>query len=156
MDADQLLASLGLTMNLPDLRFDEHGCARLLFDQKLAVDLENDADNDCIHVYSVLGSAPHAGSGEATLRKLLEGNLFGAQTQGAALAIDAPNNEIVLCRSFDIASASTQAFESFMEKFLTAVEHWLEDLATVADGRADGMRAEPVSSAPLMSMFSRA
>lgn len=136
MDADQLLASLGLATGLPDLKFDNNGCARLLFDQRIAVDLERDADAGCIHVYNVLCAAPPPGTGEALLRRLLEGNLFGSQTQGAALAVDAASHEVILCRSVDVESSSSDDFARLIEKFLAAVEHWQQELAGSGAGEA--------------------
>ena len=44
MKPEQLLNDLGLTMGLPDLKFNEQGCARLVFDSKTSVNLESDAD----------------------------------------------------------------------------------------------------------------
>ena len=41
---EQLLNDLGLTMGLPDLSFNEQGCARLEFDSKTSVNLESDID----------------------------------------------------------------------------------------------------------------
>lgn len=136
MDADQLLASLGLATGLPDLKFDNNGCARLLFDQRMAVDLERDADASCIHIYTVLCAAPPPGTGEALYRRLLEGNLFGSQTQGAALAVDATSHEIILCRSVDVESSSSDDFARLIEKFLAAVEHWQQELAGSGAGEA--------------------
>lgn len=136
MDANQLLTSLGLAVGLPDLKFDHNGCARLLFDQRIAVDLERDADAGCIHVYTVLGAAPPPGTGEALYRRLLEGNLFGSQTQGAALAVDAATHEILLSRSLDVEAASADDFARLVEKFLAATEHWKQELAGSGAGEA--------------------
>lgn len=138
MDADQLLTSLGLATGLPDLRFDGNGCARLLFDQRLALDLERDADAGCIHVYAVLCAAPPPGSGEALYRRMLEGNLFGSQTQGAALAVDAASHEIILCRSVEVEASSADSFSRLIEKFLAAIEHWQQELA--GSGPAEAAR----------------
>ncbi len=129
MDANQILTSLGLTVGLPDLAFDGNGCARLLFDQRLAVDFEHDADAGSIHLYTVLGSSPAQGSGEALYRRLLEGNFFGIQTQGATLSMDAARGEIILSRSVELDTISSVDFERVIEKFLAAAGHWQEALA---------------------------
>ncbi|MES2975610.1 MAG: type III secretion system chaperone [Pseudomonadota bacterium] len=136
MDANQLLTSLGLAVGLPDLAFDGNGCARLLFDQRIAVNLEHDADAGCIHVYSVLGAVPPPGTGEALFRRLLEGNLFGSQTHGAALAVDGSSHEILLSRSLDVESASAEGFGRMVEKLLAASDHWTQELSGSAAGHA--------------------
>ncbi len=145
MDANQLLTSLGLTVGLPDLAFDGNGCARLLFDQRLAVDFEHDADTGSIHLYAVLGSSPAQGSGEALYRRLLEGNFFGVQTQGAVLSIDTARGEILLSRTVDVDAASSADFERVIEKFLAAAGHWQEALAGGAhdDVAPDSRAQEP-------------
>lgn len=148
MDAHQLLSALGLAMGLTDLAFDDNGCARLVFDQKIAVDLEHDDDVGHIHIYNVLAPAPAPGDGETVYRKLLEGNLFGAQTQGAALAVDAAAHEIVLCRSVNVAGASTTSFAEDIEKFLAAVEHWQGELRTLEQSAPAGLADRAGSGAP--------
>jgi Tir chaperone protein (CesT) family len=145
MDANHLLLSLGHIMGLSNLRFDDHGCARLVFDQTLAVDMEHDAANECIHVYSVLGRTPSAGSGEAIYRRLLEGNLHDAPAHGAMPAVDAQNDEIVLCRRLELAAASPDGFTALIEKFLTALEYW-RDVFT-----ADLSGATPTTAGPRSS-----
>lgn len=125
MDANQLLNGLGLIMSLPNLRFDEHGCARLMFDGATAIDLEVDNDTGSLQLYSVLSPVPPEGR-EAMFRSLLEGNLFGAQTHGATLAIDALFNEILLCRTIDLKQVSGAEFFALMERFVDSVETWKE------------------------------
>jgi hypothetical protein len=157
MDAHQLLSALGLTMGLPDLAFDANGCARLIFDQAIAVDLEHDDEADCIHIYHVLGTTPSVGDGENLYRRLLEGNLFGAQTQGAALSVDASAQEIVIGRMFDVAGASTTSFAEAMEKFLAAVEHWQSELKTIAQSAPASLQDRSGSPMPSgMEMMFRA
>ena len=150
MDAHQILTSLGLAVGLPDLKFDGKGCARLLFDQRLAVDFEHDADAGCIHLYTVLGASPAPGSGEAMFRHLLEGNFFGTQTQGASLAIDPSRNEIILSRTVEVEATSSEDFARVIEKFLAATSHWQEQLAGSAHDEAP---PDSLAQAPRMPAF---
>ena len=133
MNADQLLNELGLTMGLPNLRFDEHGCARLMFDGKTAIDLEADSETGMLQVYSVLSPLPAEGR-ETTFLSLLEGNLFGTQTHGATLAVDSLYNEVLLCRTVDTEQMSGASFATMIERFVDSVETWKE--------RIEGMPAE--------------
>ena len=87
MNARQHLQDIALTLGLPALDFDSNGCARMLFDGKVAVNFESDELSGQLHLYCDLGELPLRGR-EALYRALLEANLFGVQTQGATLAVD--------------------------------------------------------------------
>jgi hypothetical protein len=131
MTADQLLHELGLTMGLPGLRFDASQCARLMFDGKTALNFEHDAAAGCIHLYGTLAPLPAAGR-EALFQQLLQANLFGAQTGGATLAVDAAHHEVVLCRSVPLEGGTGAAFAAVVERFVAALEEWSSRLAGAA------------------------
>jgi hypothetical protein len=122
MDPDQLLQSLGLSLNVPDLRFDGNGCARLAIDGAPALDFERGGQG-ILHVYSVLGPLPPEGR-EAVYAELLKGNLFGAATAGASLAVDFLYGEIVLCRTVATEHAVAHVFATEIEAFVAAAEDW--------------------------------
>lgn len=145
---DQLLLDLGQTAGLSQpLRFDDHGCARLMVGTHLALDFERDAEAGVIQLYSVLGPAPAQGDA-ALYRQLLEANLFGADTAGATLAIDGPMREIVLCRSISAEGLAAPAFVQTVEQFIAAAEDWKERLAAHQPGAAaPGAAAEGASAA---------
>ena len=123
MKPEQLLNDLGLTMGLPDLKFNEQGCARLVFDSKTSVNLESDADTGQLRIYAVLWPLPPEGR-EALYLSLLEGNLFGLQTQGATLAIDSANYQVVLCRTLVADELSANSFLAIIESFVNCAEQW--------------------------------
>jgi hypothetical protein len=123
MKPEQLLNDLGLTMGLPDLKFNEQGCARLVFDSKTAVNLESDADTGQLQIYTDLCPLPPEGR-EALYLSLLEGNLFGLQTQGATLAVDSANHQVVLCRTLVAEELSANAFLAIIESFVNCAEQW--------------------------------
>ena len=149
---DQLLLDLGQLAGLPQpLRFDEHGCARLVFDAQLGIDFERNADAGVIQMYSVLAPLPAEGR-EALFQQLLEANLFGADTAGATLAIDREMAEVVLCRSVAADGMAAAAFVQLVEQFTSAAEDWKARLA------AAGTAAAPIAAQqqPDMSAFLRA
>lgn len=147
MTAHQLLQELGLAMGLPTLKFDDEGCARLMFDGKLAVNLEYDEGNASIQLYSVLGPLPAQGR-EALFLKLLKGNLFGADTGGATLAVDGEHHEVVLCRTLPVEETTAAAFVAAIERFVAALEAWIPQL----DGA--GAAAPAASAAAAAQDFS--
>lgn len=121
--ARELLRALGRELNLPELCFDPNGCANLVFTGKSAIDLEIDVECDCIQAYGVIGPFPPSGS-EDLCRRLLEANLFGRQTGGATLAIDASQEELLLCRRIDLATATEASFKGILEDFAGMIQHW--------------------------------
>jgi hypothetical protein len=137
---DQLLLNLGQTAGLPQpLRFDAHGCARLVFDGALAIDFERDSEASVLHIYSVLGSLPAEGR-EALYAQLLEANLFGAGTQGCTLAVDRDAHEVVLCRTVAAQGLGDAMLVQHVEQVVAAAEEWKPRLAafTAPVGRSHG------------------
>ena len=123
MDANQLLKCLGIAMGLPDLRFDENGCTRMLFDGKTAVSIEHDPETEALQIYSILGPIPSQEK-ENIYQQLLVGNLFCNQTLGATLAIDVTHHEIILCRNVNANNIGSEAFATIIEQFVATAEAW--------------------------------
>lgn len=144
MNPDQLLNELGLAIGLPHLRFNEEGCAKLVFDDQTAVNLENDRETGQIQLYTGLCPLPPEGR-ESLYLALLEGNLFGTHTLGATLAVDSAHHEVVLCRTVVAQDLSASAFTEIIEAFVNTAEQWRETLAsnpTAVDAPAP--RLEPM------------
>lgn len=155
---DQLLLDLGQMAGLPQpLRFDEHGCARLVFDAHLGIDFERHADAGLIQVYCVLGPVPAEGR-DALYQQLLEANLFGADTGGATLALDSEMGEVVLCRSVPADGMAAASFVQLVEQFASSAEDWKTRLAghkaPIAPSAATPLQAS--SAMPDMGAFLRA
>lgn len=121
--AQELLTAYGQIAGLPGLKFEPHGCARLVFERSVAVDLEIDRGAHAIQVYGVLGPVP-AGNRETLYRQLLEANLFCTKTRGATLSVDPVQEEVLLSRRVELASATPTAFAELIEQFAANVEEW--------------------------------
>lgn len=141
--AQDLLLAYGRLAGLPTLGFDEHGCARLVFEGEVAIDLEADEPAHCIQVYAVLGPVP-AGDREPLYRRLLEGNLFGQQTGGAMLAVDPVREEVLLCAQVDPAVVGAEALDGWMDRFAGTAAHWLRRYAAGELTAAPGIGHEPL------------
>jgi hypothetical protein len=152
IQAQELLSAYGQLAGMPGLKFEPHGCARLLFDKSIAIDLEIDEEAGCIQVYGVLGVVPSTGR-EALYRRLLEGNLFGTQTGGAALAIDPVQDEVLLCRRVDLATTNAVALTECLETFAGLIEQWQRRLAS---GELVVPPRDGVAAPEGMGMFLRA
>lgn len=149
MKAEQLLNDLGLTMGLANLKFNEEGCARLVFDGKTSVNLESDAETGLLQIYTDLGPLPAEGR-EALYLSLLEGNLFGLGTQGATLAVDSANREVVLCRTLTANEQSASTFVAIIESFVNSAEQWRAQL----DGSPTTPEEVRISTMELQTMHS--
>lgn len=135
MNARQHLKDIAMTLGLKTLDFDANGCARLLFDGKVAVNFESDEVFGQLHLYSDLGELPLRGR-EAVYRALLEGNLFGIQTQGATLALDGSQDQVMLSRTLLMEELSLSSFSQMLEGFVGCAEYWQNVLAEGSVGAA--------------------
>lgn len=142
MNARQHLNDIALTMGLPPLDFDANGCARLLFDGKVAVNFESDEVSGQLHLYTDLGELPLRGR-EAVYRALLEGNLFGIQTKGATLAVDGSQDQVVLSRTVLMEELSLSAFSELLAGFVGCAEYWQNYMAEGVGAAAASARQEP-------------
>jgi hypothetical protein len=127
--AQDLLTAFGQLTGLPNLRFDSQGCARLVFGSSVPIDLEVDSNTNNIWLYGVLGPVPPGGR-ERLYRALLEGNLFGTQTLGSTLAVDPVQEEVLLCRAVDLATASATGFAELLGSFAGMVQQWQHKLGS--------------------------
>ena len=127
MKAEQLLNDLGLTMGIKGLMFDDQGCASLVFDQKYTINLELNASTEQLHLYSDLGALPGQDREQLYL-KLLNGNLFHAETGGATLAVDSVQQQVVLCRVLNPEPLSGKDFCNIIEAFVNAVAQWQDKI----------------------------
>ncbi|HZY20493.1 MAG TPA: type III secretion system chaperone [Ramlibacter sp.] len=152
MTADQLLIDLGQATGLPGLRLDAAGCARLVFDGHVAVNLEHDPDARAMHLYTTVGTLPAQGR-EALYVELLQANLFGAGTHGATLAVDPAHHEVVLCRTVGLDDASGPGVLAVVEGFVAAAEEWITRLDA---RRAPAPAAEGAPSPRELASFLRA
>jgi hypothetical protein len=144
MKPEQLLNGLGLTMGLSELKFNEQGCARLVFDSKVSVNLESDADTGQLQIYTDLCPLPPEGL-EALYLSLLEGNLFGLQTQGATLAVDSANYQVVLCRTLVVDGLSANDFLAIIESFVNCAEQWRAQIE-------GGVQPQPAAAMPTLTV----
>ena len=141
MNARQHLQDIATTLGLPALDFDSNGCARMLFDGKVDVNFENDEISGLLHLYSDLGELPLRGR-EAVYRALLEANLFGVQTQGATLAVDGSEDQVVLSRSVLVEELSLSSFSKLLEGFVNSAEYWQNVLAEGLAGSTSSAGSE--------------
>ena len=139
-----------MSVGLPSLAFDAHGCARLRFDSGADVNLEVDPSGDCIHLYSVLGPVP-PGPKEHLYQRLLEANAFGLDTSGASLSIDAARNEFLLCKRVDGEMPDASSFAETIQRFASVARNWSGSLVEADPGDAPDPHFSHAATFDLMS-----
>lgn len=142
MNASDLIAELANRSGIPSLKLDDHGMARLAFEQGIEVDMEEDKAEGVLHLYTHLAGIPADGR-EAFYAWLLEANLFCGATLGATLALDRGRGEVLLCRKIDLAATDFLYFFQCLDKLVTACETLRQEMRSVLHADANARVSEP-------------
>lgn len=150
MKIESILTELGNQMGLPNLKLDANKVCRLIFDKKFTVDIEASEDLKIVHLYSALCTIPPSDK-ETLYESLLEANLFGRGTGGAAFGVDTEpgREEILLSRTVVMEKTDYQDFVNILESFVNHVEAWTDkiDKGEYSKDRR-GISASSSTSAP--------
>lgn len=136
MTADNAIRELGQRLGF-DLTLDRNRACAVVFDGKLTVEFEAPASLPPTLVLTcrVAGDVP-AGQREEVFALLLQANLFGRGTAGAALAIDQAREEIVLQRTLPLEQTDGQDLLHALESLLQYAQAWVERLESFPVDRA--------------------
>lgn len=137
MKIESVLTELGNQMGLPNLKLDDNKVCRLVFDKKFTIDIEASEDLKTVHIYSALCIIPPRDK-ENLYESLLEANLFGRGTGGAAFGVDLEMGEILLSRTIEMERTDYQDFVNILESFVNHVEAWTEKIDTGEYAREKG------------------
>lgn len=142
VDANDLVAELGVLIKLPGLKLNEHGVASLVADKTFSVNIEHSPADDVLHIYSKIMdlSGP---IDDILCRKLMAFNAYGNETGGAALAWDELHHEIILWRRIDLEVASPGYLKNVLECFMDQVERWRKRLERGVDSVDEPETAPP-------------
>ena len=132
MNLKDALMELAHQTGLP-IALSEHGTAQLLFDQRLAVNLEASGDQG-VYLYAVLGPLP-SDQREAMYAMLLEGQLFGQETSLASFGLDSTRGELLLHRYLDLSRIEYSDFILALDDFIERHAYWLDRLASTLPSR---------------------
>lgn len=105
-----------------------------MFDGRIALNLESDRVTGRLHLHVELGPLPSRDR-EAVYRALLEGNLFGALTGEATLAVDRAAEAVVLCQALRSEELSGATFIEIVQTMVRCADVWQKALA---DGTLGG------------------
>lgn len=132
MNCEDVIQAIAIAMNVPGLHLNEHGCARLRIDDSIDLNFEASDGSHLLHVYSTLGPVP-THKRERCFEQLLRANLFGADTGGATLAVDAEFNEVVLCSDIGNHGWTGELIMSRLSRFIEAALAWQERFAALGE-----------------------
>jgi hypothetical protein len=115
--------------------------ARMQLDGTIIIDVEYDATNDVLHLYSSIAPAPNDCA--AQLKLLMEANLFHDRSVGTTIALDSITGEFMCCLRLEPEKMSAADLVKHVERMADAVERLRADLAGLE---------EPAEPAPLSAM----
>jgi hypothetical protein len=125
--AEALVAELGRLVGLADVALDTNGYCCLSFDTHLLVNIEHDADNGSLVLYSYLG-VPN-GDRLKAYEALLDANFFWKGTGGATLSLERETGGIVLLDRVSLERTEIAGFQAALGHFVNMVEDWRDRLA---------------------------
>lgn len=132
MTTDQALRELGERLGVGPIELDADGGTRITFGEDLLVDLEQPPGSEVLHLHAPAGPLAPGMAAETRaelLAELLEANLLGQGTGGAALAVDTMLDEVVLWRGLPADGLTVDALERALEDFLDHLSAWQRRLA---------------------------
>lgn len=125
MKIEDLLKELGNSTGMNDLALNDSNVCRIVFDEKLTVDIEAIPGGETFFFHAVVCPVPPGGEREL-FAKLLSANLFGQETGDASFGLDKNLNDIVLFQKFSAEQTDYQAFVSALEAFVDNLERWMD------------------------------
>ncbi len=143
MQLSSLLQEFGAKTGLADLTTDASGACSLLFDDAHEMTFTPDLDDNSLLFHAPVGSANYTDAN--ALIELLTASLLGAETGGAALAIDRNGDDVILWKRYNAEFADAGAFEKAINDFLTQVVAWKERLDSPSFGATATGDAVPES-----------
>ncbi|MDQ5909455.1 MAG: hypothetical protein QG599_1550 [Pseudomonadota bacterium] len=149
MQIEDILDELGHQTGLGALSLNEDRVCRLVFDDRLTVDIEALPDKQRFFIHAVVGPAPSSQK-EAIFAEMLSANLFGQDTGGACLALDRNREEVLLFKEFLTDQMDYPMFSAALEVFLNRLDHWKNWLLS---GNPDGLST--TDAFPPSSLFIR-
>ncbi|WP_461536771.1 type III secretion system chaperone [Spongorhabdus nitratireducens] len=145
---EENLQKFAETIGLGELSLNEHGACGLCFDETLIVNMEYlEEDEALVFVSSVKPMEAHAKGKEAQYEHLLSLNLQHHSMQGAFLALNHDQTEMLLIRSM-VASIDYGQFESTLEKFVNTLEWSVTEVDNFEGGDGSSTGGQAPSQTP--------
>jgi len=119
-----LMKDLAAAIGLDNIAFGADGGGQLVIDDDVVVDIRVASGQEGGFVVSALVGPIPLDNREAVYGELLEANLVGDATGGAALAIDPTRSQIALRRRFSDDSMAFSVLDRELSIFVEALSYW--------------------------------
>ena len=149
-DYDRFLAEVRKQTGIEALKSDDAGLVSVRVDEKYNVNLQFVEATGKVLCFIEVAELPHDAP-KAVYRDLLAGGLFGKETAGGYLALEAETETVVYNYFFDLETAAldVEDFVSTLEKILQLCDVWAERIQTAVS------TVETQSAEPSISHFDR-
>lgn len=127
MNFDTIIDDFFRSHGISSTSFDEKGILHFLINDTLAISLEKTLDGEGFFVYTILGKIP-AGRELTFAMAVLEGNLFGKETNRSSIGYDPLTHHLVLFRYFNGMHLDIHSLSKGIEEFLEVYAHWIAKL----------------------------
>lgn len=121
MEVDEILAEFGRKTGLGNLKLNDDGLCRLVFDSTLIVDVERTSSGFVLH--SVVGQVPSVNKSEF-FEMLLQANGPENVEGQTAIGVDSNLNEALLYQNFTDMNVTFEYFEKSLDIFLSQIGKW--------------------------------
>jgi hypothetical protein len=138
MTAQEQLSALGQTVGLEDLAFAANGTCHLIIADDLELTIEEVQGENAVYIYADVCPLPESGA-ESLYSRLLEANLFGAETGDATFAINKDTSEVMLLKRIPLTGLQAGEFQTQVQEFANWLLSWKSELvegvpASTGDG----------------------
>ena len=142
---DLLLSEFGSARGIAGATLSEAGTCALNHEDGLEMVLELSQDGQTLHWYTAISRVP-AEDRESYYARLLSLNLLGQETDGATLALNNLENEIVLCYREPVERLDSGRFNNVTENFLNSSFRLKDQLSQTFQSHQDYQ--EPLTFRP--------
>ena len=147
MDIDQLVEQFGQDSGLGNLKLNQDGLCRLVFDDKLFVDIEKTSNNFVLH--SVVGKPPVQQDEQLQyMEMLLQANGPDHAIGDIHLGFDAKMDEILIFQNFSDVDVNYEYFKRCMDEFIAQVGKWRSRLSAAVGAEMADLDSKPSDAAP--------
>jgi len=136
MEIDQLVEQFGQDSGLRNLKLNQDGLCRLVFDDKLFVDIEKTSSNFVLH--SVVGKPPIQQDEQLEyMEMLLQANGPDHAIGDIHLGFDIKMDEVLIFQNFANVDVNFDYFKKCMEEFISQVGKWRSRLSAAVGMEMD-------------------
>ncbi len=123
--AQIFLAELSRQIGIENLAYNEDSVCCLEVGDRLAVQIEWEPVSGFLVFLSRVGSSPSSGR-EEFFRALLEANFLFHGTAGETLCLDPESGDVMLCRTFPLATTAVATLLGEFTYFLETTDTWAD------------------------------